>query len=187
MDGTELLDEISRRIMKRTGTKSVRDSTLAQELGVTQSALRNYRSKELTSRNVVNLMDKFAKKAQRRLMDETLIPIVEFFNLDPVETKQGGNWHVFSTKDDNGTSHPCARGDQGNRSAQHDQNGAENKKAPTCAPVVGHAAHHRRDDDRRQAVHGLAQPNHRTLTVRPDGFSLDREHHRLDNPLQPAA
>src|SRR5580692_3500335 len=80
MDGTELLDEISRRIMKRTGTKSVRDSTLAQELGVTQSALRNYRSKELTSRNVVNLMDKFAKKAQRRLMDETLIPIVEFFS-----------------------------------------------------------------------------------------------------------
>ena len=78
-------------------------------------------------------------------------------------------------------------GDQGDRRAQHDQNGAENDKAPSGAPVVGDAAHQGRDNDRRQAVHGLPQPDHRTLTVRPDGLGLHRKHHRLDNPLQPAA
>ena len=77
--------------------------------------------------------------------------------------------------------------DQGDRRAQHNQNGTENDKALACTPVVGYGAHCRRNYDRRQSVHGLPQPDHRTLTVRTDCFSLNREHHRLDDPLQPAA
>ena len=78
-------------------------------------------------------------------------------------------------------------GDQGDRRAQEDQNGAEDDKARARTPVVGDGAHCRRDRDRRQSVHGLAQPDHRTLTVGTDGFRLHREHDRLDDPLQPAA
>src|SRR3984893_12572707 len=76
---------------------------------------------------------------------------------------------------------------QGNGDAQYNQNGAKNDKALTCAPVVGNDTHCRRDYDCRQPVHGLPQPDHRTLTVWTNGFRLHREHHRLDDPLQPAA
>jgi hypothetical protein len=64
-----------------------------------------------------------------------------------------------------------APGDQGNWGAQHNQNGAENYKALTCAPMVGYRTHRRRNYNCRQAVHGLPQPDHRTLTVRTDGFA----------------
>jgi predicted transcriptional regulator len=109
MDGTELLNEIAHRVRKRKGTKSVTDAALAKELGVTQPALGNYRGKELTPRQLVNLMEKFARKAERRLMDETVVPIVEFFHLDPVETNQGKSWQLFSTKDQS-KAHPFHAG-----------------------------------------------------------------------------
>ena len=36
MDGTELLNEISRRIAKKLGTKKITDATLARAIGVPQ-------------------------------------------------------------------------------------------------------------------------------------------------------
>jgi predicted transcriptional regulator len=110
MDGTELLNEIARRIMVRKGTKSITDLSLAKELGVTQPALGNYRGKEVTPRQVVNLMEKYMRAAEGRLVDETVVPLVEFFHLDPIETNQGKSWQLFSTKDYNGGSHPYLAG-----------------------------------------------------------------------------
>ncbi len=110
MDGTELLNEIARRIMARKNTKSVTDTSLAKELGVTQPALGNYRGKDLTPRQLVNLMEKFAQAAEKRSLEETVVPLVEFFHLDPVETAQGKSWQIFSIKDDNGGSHPYLAG-----------------------------------------------------------------------------
>jgi predicted transcriptional regulator len=106
MDGTKLLTEIANRIKKRKRTKTLTDAALAEELGVTQPALSNYKGKQLTPRQVVNLMEKFAKEARSRLIDEAVGPIVEFFDLKPVETKQGKSWQIFSTKDNNGGVHP---------------------------------------------------------------------------------
>ena len=85
---------LARRITKRKGTKSITDSALAKELGVTQPALGNYRAKELTARQVVNLMESFGRAAELRLMDQTVVPLVEFFHLNPVETNQGRSWQL---------------------------------------------------------------------------------------------
>lgn len=110
MDGTELLNEIARRIMSRKGTKTITDAALAKELGVTQPALGNYRGKEVTPRQVVNLMEKMALEAEKRLVNETVVPLVEFFQLNPAETSHGKTWQIFSTKDGNGGSHPYLAG-----------------------------------------------------------------------------
>ena len=110
MDGTELLNEIARRLMTRRGTKSITDVSLAKELGVTQQALGNYRGKEVTPRQMVNLMEKFAQAAEERLVDETVMPLVEFFHLDPIAATQGKRWQLFSTNDKNGGSHPYLAG-----------------------------------------------------------------------------
>jgi hypothetical protein len=109
MDGTELLNELAHRITKRTGTR-LTDAELARELGVTQPALGVYRGKELTPRKAANLIESFAKQAERRLMDNTLIPIVEFFPLGPVQTTHGKRRRIFSTEDTNGGSHPYLTG-----------------------------------------------------------------------------
>ncbi len=106
MDGDKLLEEITHRIMKRKRTKTVSDAALAKELGITQPALANYRGKKVTARQVVNLMEKFAREAERQLVNDSVMPVVEFFPLKPKEMNQGKNWQIFSTNDNGGQSHP---------------------------------------------------------------------------------
>jgi hypothetical protein len=106
MNGDELLAEIERRIKIKKGTKSVTDNVLARELGVTQPALQGYRGKELTPKQVANLLDKAAKKAAIDLADSSIVPVVEFLELDRCETRQGKSWQIFSTKTENGDQHP---------------------------------------------------------------------------------
>jgi len=51
-------------------------------------------------------MEKFAKQAEKRLTDNTILPIVEFFRLNPVETISGKSWQIFSEQDaDGGAPH----------------------------------------------------------------------------------
>src|SRR3984893_3506192 len=79
-----------------------------------------------------------------------------------------------------------AAGDHRDRNRKQQHQAAENDKALARTPAVGGHAHRRRDHDRRQPVHRLAQPDDRSLPVTSDGLGLDREHHRLDDALQPA-
>jgi hypothetical protein len=112
MDGTELLKEISRRIAKRRGTKTVADATLAKEIGVTQPNLALWRArKELTARQIVNLMDRIEKRAAAKSIENTINPIVEFFYIDRAEAKHGANWQIFSPSPSaNTTEHPYLAG-----------------------------------------------------------------------------
>lgn len=110
MNGTSLLNEIKRRIMQRRETKSVSDSVLANELGVSVAGLVLWRDKELTARQVVNIMEKFAKTTEARLIDATIKPVVEFLQIDYVESKQGARWEMFSSVDVEGKRHPYFAG-----------------------------------------------------------------------------
>jgi hypothetical protein len=110
MNGTDLLDEISRRIMKRRGTKTITDSVLAKEIGVTQPNLALWRNKDVTPRQVVNLLERVKKRAVADTMAQTVRPIVEFFQIDPAESKQGAKWELFSISDGNGRDHPFLAG-----------------------------------------------------------------------------
>jgi len=110
MNGTDLLKELERRLAKGKGVNSVTDAALARALGVTQPALATYKGKVLTPRQVVNLMEKFAKRAETKLMDDTVVPIVEFLELHPVETKQRKSWQLYSATDRDGKPHPYLAG-----------------------------------------------------------------------------
>lgn len=106
MNGDDLLQEISRRVMQRRGTKTISDSVLAKELGVTQPALQGYRGKDLTPKQVANLMEKAAKRAADDLAEQSIVPIVEFLPITAALTKQGKSWQIFSASDDDGQPHP---------------------------------------------------------------------------------
>lgn len=109
MNGDDLLDEVSRRIMAQRGTKSITDRVLSQTLGVTQPALQGYRGKELTVKQVANLIEKSAKRAENDLADRAVVPIVEFLPLNRCQTAQGKSWQIFSVRDGN-QKHPYWNG-----------------------------------------------------------------------------
>lgn len=92
--------------MAKRGTKSVTDSVLASELGVTQAALQGYRGRELTPKQVANLLDRAAKKASDELAHNSIVPIVEFLPITAAETAQGKSWLIFAHREEDGSPHP---------------------------------------------------------------------------------
>lgn len=96
--------------MKKRGTKSVSDSVLAAELGVTQPQLGNYRGRKLTPKQVANLLDKSAKREAKRLVDLSISPIVEFFEIEEVSSKHGARWEIFSERVADSGTHPFLSG-----------------------------------------------------------------------------
>lgn len=106
MNGDDLLAEISRRVMARRNTKTISDSVLATELGVTQPGLQGYRGKELTPKQVANLIDKAAKKATDQFASAAICPIVEFLPIYAAPSSRSRNQQIFSTLDDNDQPHP---------------------------------------------------------------------------------
>jgi hypothetical protein len=97
MNATAILDELSHRIMKRLGTKSVADVVLAREIAATpQSLAKNWRDKQLTPRMVVNLMERIKKQAAKHTIEQAIVPIIEFFFIDPVASRHGTRWELFS-------------------------------------------------------------------------------------------
>src|SRR3546814_645598 len=102
MKGDDLLKEVERRIMKDKGTKSVTDSVLAKTLGITQPQLGNYRGKDLSPRQVVNLLEKHSKAAERQLVEAAILPIVEFFPIDLSESPDGARWEIFGNEAEDG-------------------------------------------------------------------------------------
>lgn len=118
MNGNDLLSEARRRIMKDRGTASVSDSVLARYLGVTQTALAKYKDRDLTPRQVVKLMESYARASQRDLVERTVVPIVEFLHIDPVESERGASWQIFWVEDD-GVPHPYYAGLRGRLEQKH--------------------------------------------------------------------
>jgi hypothetical protein len=57
-------------------------------------------AKGITVRQVVNLMQKASKAAENRLVEEAVIPLIEFFPIDKPVPTPAGNWHIFSPKAD---------------------------------------------------------------------------------------
>lgn len=109
MNGTDLLDELSKRIKKRLGVGTITDRVLADEIGVTARNLALLRDRELTPRQVVNLIDQAEKRGSESTIAQAISPIVEFFHIDHAESKQGAKWELFSDSGADG-KHPYLTG-----------------------------------------------------------------------------
>jgi hypothetical protein len=107
--GEELIEQL--KLLQGQGTdKAVSDAALARRLGMTSPALKALKSRqEVGADHVAKLMMKTADHAVEEAHASAIKPIVEFFELDPVETATGASWRLFSTKID-GVEHPYRQG-----------------------------------------------------------------------------
>jgi hypothetical protein len=121
MDGTELLNEISRRIKKQRGAKTITDAALARAIGVAQPSLAQWRGKQLTPLKVVNIMEKYAKTVRTHTIARAINPIVEFFYIAAVASKRGAKWKLFSVSEVGGKAgkHPYLAGLQKRLNSTH--------------------------------------------------------------------
>jgi hypothetical protein len=83
------------------------DAALAKHLGLTPAALSVWRRwKVVTPKQILNVLARAERAAQRELHHHAIRPVVEFFKLEKVPSKQGAKFEIF----DASPSHPYLRG-----------------------------------------------------------------------------
>ena len=119
MNGAEFIEGVKRKLAD-TGVENPTDRKIADHLGITLQALRNWRGrKEVTARQMVGLLFRTEKRAVEKAQQQALRPIVEFFKLNPSDSKGGVKAEIFSVRDDGGKDHPYLRGLRDELEAHH--------------------------------------------------------------------
>lgn len=97
MNGDDLLALLAARLSERDGVKKLSEARLASALGITTATLSNYRNKELTPRQIDNLIQSYANAELDRFVDLSVDPIAEFMPIERCPTNQNKSWRIFST------------------------------------------------------------------------------------------
>lgn len=168
VNGEELLAYLKRKLLTASGSS---DASLAKLLGVTQPALKYYR-RELSPRQIVNLMMRYARRSQERFMDEAIVTIVEFFPIDREPVGNGTNFRIFATRDD----HPYRVGLRARLEQSkgiyifYDSRGsalyAGKAKQQSLWTEINHAFNRDRGD--LQNIYRVSHPSHRVQYRRPE-------------------
>lgn len=83
------------------------DTALAKHLGLTPAALNVWRRwKVVTAKQILNVLARAERAAEKELHRHAIRPVVEFFRLDKVLSKQGAKFEIF----DASPTHPYLRG-----------------------------------------------------------------------------
>jgi len=110
MNGAKFIEGVKSKL-ERQGSANATDRQIADHLGITLTALTNWRRRDdVTVRQMVGLLFRTERKAVEQTHKQAIRPIVEFFRLDPTDSKQGAKTEIFGTRDDGGTDHPYLRG-----------------------------------------------------------------------------
>lgn len=93
MKAEPLLDALAKKL------KTSSQASLAAALGVSIQTLHNWRTKDasLTPSQLANAIAKSNSAAIRQSQLMTIQPIVEFYEIDACETKQGASWQILDT------------------------------------------------------------------------------------------
>lgn len=93
MKAKPLLNSLAKKL------KTTSQASLASALGVTAQTLHNWstRNTTLTATQLANAISKSNTAAVRKSQLRTIQPIVEFYEIDPCETKQGASWQILGT------------------------------------------------------------------------------------------
>lgn len=98
MKGTELLASIERKLRKESANQKITNGALADKLGVSSVNLWQWRqTRRLSTRQVANMVAKARESAARSAERQAIRPIVEFFEVKPVESRGGDFWELFAT------------------------------------------------------------------------------------------
>lgn len=93
MKAKYLLESLAKKL------KTSSQASLASALGVSVQTLHNWKNRNasLTPTQIANAIAKSNHAAVKKSQLGTIQPIVEFFEIDPCETRQGASWQLFET------------------------------------------------------------------------------------------
>ena len=81
MHGAELFDTLAKAISTELGGQKVSNTVLARHLGLSLPALKALRDRDLSPTDIADVIKRHGKAVERKLCDDSIRPIVEFFEL----------------------------------------------------------------------------------------------------------
>ena len=101
MKGREVISELKKKFRAPT------DKALGDVLGLSIPAIHNWKNRpKCTLRQIAGLVHSASKAGAVRFRKNVVRPLVEFFEIDLCESKQGAKWELFDTRDEKGKEHP---------------------------------------------------------------------------------
>jgi hypothetical protein len=90
MRGAELIDDLKKRF------RATSDRALSRHLGITAQAIRNWRKRKFVTARMISGVVRSAQKAgMSALAADAIRPVVEFYPIEPCESKQGAKYELF--------------------------------------------------------------------------------------------
>jgi len=110
MNGREFIEGVAQKIRTTTG-ESGTDKQIADYLGITLQTLYNWKSREnIKVGQMVGLLDKVQTRAIRETEKNAIQPIVEFFEVACVESRQQARYEIFGVSNGQNEPHPYLEG-----------------------------------------------------------------------------
>lgn len=121
MSAAETIAAIHEKLANARGVERLTDQQLADALGVSIALVRRWKggSKDLTPRQIANLVASVRKSAEIAIFKNPVNTIIEFFQLDTANSWGGGCQEIFSTSSSDGEDHAYYRGIREELGKQH--------------------------------------------------------------------
>ena len=114
MTGMSVISALMRKFKVET------DQDLAKKLGITVTAIRNWKDrKTVTARQVTGLVYSACGAGARDMQANAIRPLVEFFHIDKCKKRNGADCELFAIKTDKGENHPYLEGLQEELKSHH--------------------------------------------------------------------
>jgi hypothetical protein len=96
LNGTKLIREVEKDILERRGTRTITQKILAEELGISVPTLQIWLKRPAwTPAQIARLIAKRTEACERRIFEQAIVPIVEFLELNFIQSKRGAKWEIF--------------------------------------------------------------------------------------------
>ncbi len=110
MNGAEFIEGVKHKLTD-VGSGNVTDRQIADHLGITVQALKNWRGrKTVTVRQMVGVLFRSRTNAVKQAERQAIRPIVEFFPLAPASSRDGARTEIFRVREGGGKDHPYLLG-----------------------------------------------------------------------------
>lgn len=110
MNGAEFIEGVKRKLAVK-GSGNVTDRQIADHLGISVQALKNWRGrKTVTVRQMVGVLFRSQTNAVKQAERQAIRPIVEFFPLAPASSRDGARTEIFRVREVGGKDHPYLLG-----------------------------------------------------------------------------
>lgn len=105
MKGLDVIDQLKKKFRVHT------DKALGEVLGLSVPAIQKWKNRpKCTLRQIAGLVHSASKSGAVRFRKNAVRPLVEFFEIDLCDSRQGAGYELFSNKDEGGKFHPYFSG-----------------------------------------------------------------------------